>query len=154
MSALEDVAEIPSAGNDLNIVASVNGVLHFRVFDRQGKLVVDADEKKLSGQAGEIERLKGQLESLWAPHELSGREKSRLIKAVAEIHDLAPLGLHADDIMARLIPEYRKRVKDAIVSVRNSSPIPGLGVAGGFKIIVEDRGGRGLTDLQTPDRSR
>ena len=46
-------------------------------------------------------------------------------------------------------PEYRKRVKDAIVSVRNSSPIPGLGVAGGFKIMVEDRGGRGLTDLQT-----
>ena len=28
--------------------------------------------------------------------------------------------------------------------MRNSSPIPGLGVAGGFKIIVEDRGGRGL----------
>ena len=36
--------------------------------------------------------------------------------------------------------------------VRNSSPIPGLGVAGGFKIIVEDRGGRGLEDLQAPDR--
>ena len=51
--------------------------------------------------------------------------------------------------MARLLPEYRKRVKDAIVSVRNSSPIPGLGVAGGFKIMVEDRGGRGLADLQS-----
>ena len=36
-----------------------------------------------------------------------------------------------------------------MVSVRNSSPIPGLGVAGGFKIMVEDRGGRGLADLQT-----
>jgi multidrug efflux pump len=51
--------------------------------------------------------------------------------------------------MARLLPEFRKRVKDAIVSVRNSSPIPGLGVAGGFKIMVEDRGGRGLADLQS-----
>ena len=30
------------------------------------------------------------------------------------------------------------------VTVLNSSPIPGLGVAGGFKIIVEDRGGLGL----------
>ena len=58
-------------------------------------------------------------------------------------------GLHAEDIMARLLPEFRKRVKDAIVSVRNSSPIPGLGVAGGFKIMVEDRGGRGLADLQS-----
>ena len=57
-------------------------------------------------------------------------------------------GLHAEDIMARLLPEFRKRVKDAVVSVRNSSPIPGLGVAGGFKIMVEDRGGRGLADLQ------
>jgi multidrug efflux pump subunit AcrB len=58
-------------------------------------------------------------------------------------------GLHAEDIMARLLPEFRKRVKDAVVSVRNSSPIPGLGVAGGFKIMVEDRGGRGLADLQS-----
>src|SRR5262249_32715492 len=32
--------------------------------------------------------------------------------------------------------------------VRNSSPIPGLGVAGGYKIMVEDRGGRGLDILQ------
>jgi multidrug efflux pump len=58
-------------------------------------------------------------------------------------------GLSAEAIMARLLPEFRKRVKDAIVSVRNSSPIPGLGVAGGFKIMVEDRGGRGLGDLQS-----
>jgi len=57
-------------------------------------------------------------------------------------------GLHADDIIARLLREFRKRVKDGIVSVRNSSPIPGLGVAGGFKIMVEDRGGRGLESLQ------
>ena len=32
--------------------------------------------------------------------------------------------------------------------VRNSSPIPGLGVAGGFKLMVEDRGGLGLAALQ------
>jgi multidrug efflux pump len=57
-------------------------------------------------------------------------------------------GLHADDIIARLLREFRKQVKDGIVSVRNSSPIPGLGVAGGFKIMVEDRGGRGLEMLQ------
>ncbi len=58
-------------------------------------------------------------------------------------------GRHADDIIARLLQQYRERVKDGVVSVRNSSPIPGLGVAGGFKIMVEDRGGRGLETLQT-----
>jgi multidrug efflux pump subunit AcrB len=57
-------------------------------------------------------------------------------------------GRHAEDIIARMLKEYPRRVKDAKVSVRNSSPIPGLGVAGGFKIMVEDRGGRGLSDLQ------
>ena len=57
--------------------------------------------------------------------------------------------LHADDIIARLLKAYPSRVKEAVVRVRNSSPIPGLGVAGGFKIMVEDRGGRGLEVLQT-----
>ena len=57
--------------------------------------------------------------------------------------------LHADDIIARLLKEFPRRVKEAVVRVRNSSPIPGLGVAGGFKIMVEDRGGRGLEVLQT-----
>jgi multidrug efflux pump len=80
-------------------------------------------------------------------------------------------GLYADDIIDNLLRVYRARidkrvtpeemarleglehqygarVEDAVVSVRNSSPIPGLGVAGGFKIMVEDRGGRGLDTLQ------
>src|SRR5262249_32766249 len=57
-------------------------------------------------------------------------------------------GRHAEDIMARLRREFARRVKDADVIVRNSSPIPGLGVAGGYKLMVEDRGGRGLDNLQ------
>jgi multidrug efflux pump len=57
-------------------------------------------------------------------------------------------GRHADEIMARLREEFALRVKDADVVVRNSSPIPGLGVAGGYKLMVEDRGGRGLGNLQ------
>jgi multidrug efflux pump len=34
------------------------------------------------------------------------------------------------------------------VSVNGSSPVPGLGTAGGFKIVVEDRGSLGLQALQ------
>ena len=149
MSSVNDVNAIPKAGKDLNIVADVNDVLHFRVFDGDGKMVVDTNEKRLTGQASQIEGLKKQLVGMGPHHELSGHEKWRVITAVTSILDLSTPGLHAEDIMARLLPEYRKRVKDAIVSVRNSSPIPGLGVAGGFKIMVEDRGGRGLADLQS-----
>jgi multidrug efflux pump len=68
--------------------------------------------------------------------------------------------LRADAIIPRLLKKFRAQVKDAEITVRNSSPIPGLGVAGGFKIMVEDRGGRGLdvlqaqTDLATSALSR
>ena len=40
------------------------------------------------------------------------------------------------------------KVRDAQIRVLGTSPIPGLGTAGGFKLIVEDRGGLGLAALQ------
>ena len=51
-------------------------------------------------------------------------------------------------IMARLRREWSKQVKEAIVTIYGASPIPGLGSAGGFKFIVEDRGDLGLEQLQ------
>jgi multidrug efflux pump len=57
-------------------------------------------------------------------------------------------GLKDEAIMAKLRKRWAKEVKDATVVVAGSSPIPGLSVSGGFKIIVEDRGGLGLATLQ------
>ena len=51
-------------------------------------------------------------------------------------------------IMARLRREWAKQVSDAQVTVYGAPPIPGLSVAGGFKLMVEDRGGLGLAALQ------
>jgi multidrug efflux pump len=51
-------------------------------------------------------------------------------------------------IMARLRKRWREEVPEATVLVFGASPIPGLSVAGGFKIVVEDRGGVGLTELE------
>ncbi len=56
--------------------------------------------------------------------------------------------LHAEAVMARLRPAFASQVKDARVNVYNSSPIPGLGAAGGYKIVVEDRASLGLEALQ------
>jgi multidrug efflux pump len=56
--------------------------------------------------------------------------------------------LHDTAIMARLREKWARRVKDARVSVFGAPPIPGLSVAGGFKLMVEDRGGLGLPNLQ------
>lgn len=57
--------------------------------------------------------------------------------------------LTADAIMARLRHAWAEKVPEAKVTVFGASPIPGLGTAGGFKIVVEDRGGLGLDALQT-----
>ena len=85
MSSLNDVSGIPTEGKNLIIVAAVNNVLHFRIFDGDGKVVVDTDEKRLTGQARQIEDLKKQLESLWPPHELTTSDKGRAITAVTSI---------------------------------------------------------------------
>ena len=50
-------------------------------------------------------------------------------------------------IMAHLRPQWAEQVKDAQVLAFGAPPIPGLSVAGGFKLMVEDRGGLGLSVL-------
>jgi hypothetical protein len=64
MSSVNDVSGIPAEGKDLIIVAAVNGVLHFRVFDADGKVAVDTDEKRLTEQVRKTEDLRKQLETL------------------------------------------------------------------------------------------
>ena len=56
-------------------------------------------------------------------------------------------GLSSDAIMATLREKFTK-VGDADIKVFGAPPIPGLSVASGFKIMVEDRGGMGLGPLQ------
>ncbi len=56
--------------------------------------------------------------------------------------------LHDTAIMARLRKEWKAQVKDAVVTVFGAPPVPGLSVAGGFKLMAEDRAGLGLDSLQ------
>ena len=56
--------------------------------------------------------------------------------------------LHADAIMARLRKEFAAQIRDATVMVFGAAPVPGIGMASGFKLIVEDRGSLGLQPLQ------
>ena len=52
--------------------------------------------------------------------------------------------LSADAIMAQLRTRFKREVRDAVVTVFGAVPVPGVGVAGGFKLMVEDRGSIGL----------
>jgi multidrug efflux pump len=52
-------------------------------------------------------------------------------------------------IMKRLSEACAARVPEAQFTVLGASAIPGIGTAGGFKFVVEDRGGLGVDALQT-----
>jgi hypothetical protein len=90
--AVKDYSCIPTHGKNLIVVASIEDVLHFRIFDQAGNMVVDTDEKKLSAKAGRIAELKNRLENLWAPHKLTDEERNQIITAVTSIVGHIPLG--------------------------------------------------------------
>jgi RNA polymerase sigma factor (sigma-70 family) len=83
MPSVGDLAGVPTTGKSLVIVALVDRVLHFRVFDGAGKLVADIDKNKLVGPR--IEALKKQLASLWPPHNLSRVERAHIISEVTSM---------------------------------------------------------------------
>lgn len=85
MSSVNDVSAIPTAGKRLVIVSAVDHVLHFRIFDNDGKMVVDTDATRRTAQAAQINDLSKQLDNLWPPHELTTSEKRPVIDAVTSI---------------------------------------------------------------------
>jgi multidrug efflux pump len=56
--------------------------------------------------------------------------------------------LSANAIAITLRDRCRKEVRGAVVSLFGSPPIEGLGTTSGFKLIIEDRGNQGLSELQ------
>jgi len=56
--------------------------------------------------------------------------------------------LSGDAILTTLRKRYTDEVKNATVNVFPPPAVSGLGRAGGFKLMVEDRGDNGLTELQ------
>jgi multidrug efflux pump len=56
--------------------------------------------------------------------------------------------LYADVIMRNIRRKLREEVNEALVALFGAAPVPGIGLAGGFKLMVEDRGALGLVALQ------
>ena len=65
-----------------------------------------------------------------------------------EFHHRVKEGLTGDVVSARLQSELQAAVKDGLINVFGAPPVEGLGTAGGFKIVVEDRGDLGPELLQ------
>lgn len=95
MPSQKDARGIRREGKNRVVLALVNDVLCFRIFDGDGRIVVNTDEKRRTGKARQIKDLRSQLGCLWPPHELTGSEKDKILTALTSI--LAPLPL--DPIM-------------------------------------------------------
>ncbi|HKB35130.1 MAG TPA: efflux RND transporter permease subunit, partial [Gemmataceae bacterium] len=65
-----------------------------------------------------------------------------------DFHKRTEPGLSADAISARLLAELQDEIKDGVINIFGAPPVEGLGTAGGFKVMVEDRGDTGLDSLQ------
>jgi multidrug efflux pump subunit AcrB len=56
-----------------------------------------------------------------------------------------------DAIAAQLQQNLEKEIHDGLVNIFSAPPLEGLGTAGGFKVVIEDRGDTGLDSLQNVD---
>jgi multidrug efflux pump len=65
-----------------------------------------------------------------------------------DFHHRAEHGLSGPVIAARLQEELQKQVGEGEINVFEAPPVDGLGTAGGFKIVLQDRGDLGLDSLQ------
>jgi len=66
-----------------------------------------------------------------------------------DFHERLKPGLSGDALAARLQAAFQEETPDGLVNVFGAPPVEGLGTAGGFKIVIEDRGDSGLDELQT-----
>ena len=110
LSSLDNPGDLPSSGKNLVVVANINQVLHFRIFDGEGNMVVDTDEKRLKNQERGIQDLRKQLEGSWARQELDGAETSRVITAVTSI-------------VGYPLPERYQSIRDYLLVIASREPI-------------------------------
>ena len=65
-----------------------------------------------------------------------------------DFHHRTKPSLSGDAISARLQSDLRGEIEDGLINVFGAPPVEGLGTAGGFKLVIEDRGDLGPDELQ------
>jgi multidrug efflux pump subunit AcrB len=65
-----------------------------------------------------------------------------------DFHDRLAPELSGPALAATLQEKLQQEISDGVVNIFGAPPVEGLGTAGGFKIVIEDRGSTGLETLQ------
>jgi multidrug efflux pump len=105
-----------------------------------------------------VERLAAELEGV--SHTMAIAGQSILMNANApnfgamyvmldEFHHRAVHGLSGPKIAAELEQKLQEEIRDGLVNVFDAPPVDGLGTAGGFKIVVQDRGDLGSNEIES-----
>jgi multidrug efflux pump subunit AcrB len=66
-----------------------------------------------------------------------------------EFHRRAEKGLTGPVIAARLQKALKEEIREGLVNVFDAPPVDGLGTAGGFKIVLQDRGDLGSKEIES-----
>ena len=83
MPKVNDLNALPTAGKRLIVVAEVGHGLHLRMFDLEGKMVLDSDAKRFTSTW--VEYLQQLVPRLWPPHELTMIDRISVTNAVATL---------------------------------------------------------------------
>ena len=107
MPKVNDLNALPTAGKRLIIVADVNHALHLRMFDLEGKMVLDSDANRFTNTW--VDYLKQLVPRLWPPHELTEIDKISVNNAVRNLaqRSVADEIRHVHGRIAALVGELR-----------------------------------------------
>jgi hypothetical protein len=123
-----DGSRVPTSGKKLVILGIDNDdLLHIRIFDADGKGVMDTDETKLSdAQVVASLTLRRQLQGLSTPHVLTGGEKARVIRRVRSIVGREDAQRRLSQAQPRELPTRSRTTRSRSRRAAGSSPRPGL----------------------------
>ncbi len=65
-----------------------------------------------------------------------------------DFHHRTGPSLRGEAILTKLQTEMQHEIIEGLVNIFNAPPVEGLGTAGGFKVVIEDRGDSGLDSIQ------
>ncbi len=117
-----------------------------------------------STSVGETQRVMGRIEAIarkvpGVAHTVALSGQSILLNANApnfgamyvmlgEFHHREAASMSGDAIAVRLRDDFQAEVPAGLINVFGAPPVEGLGTAGGFKIVIEDRGDLGQEAMQ------
>jgi heparan-alpha-glucosaminide N-acetyltransferase len=83
LAPTNDLVILPKEGKNQVVVADINHVLHIRIFDGDGKMVVDKDETRFPDQAQQLAELRQWIESIAPGQELTPGQKGLILDRIA-----------------------------------------------------------------------